>query len=74
MKAFFKEKKELIINQADKNEELILEEFIRKFNSQKFDIVFNKLLDINGEVSGMAIELIKKNDTEPSTPTETVED
>lgn len=74
MKAIFKEKKKLVLNSADRNEQLVLEEFIKKTDSGKFDIVYTKLLDINGDVNGMAIELVKKNSTEPSTPTETVED
>lgn len=68
MKALFKDKKNLVLNSADSNEQIVLEEFINKSNSGKFNIVFSKLLNINGEVNGMAIEL-KKIDTEPSTPT-----
>jgi hypothetical protein len=74
MKAIFKEKKKLVLNSADSNEQLILEEFIKKCDSEKFSIVFTKLLDINGDISGMSIELVSKKETEPSTPTETVED
>ncbi len=69
MKALFKNKKDLVLNSADSNEQIVLEEFINKSNSGKFDVVFTKLLDINGEVNGMAIEL-KKKETEPSTPTD----
>ena len=70
MKAVFKEKKKLVLNSADSNEELILEEFIKKANNKKFDIVYTKLLDINGDVNGMAIELVNKTTPEPSTPNE----
>lgn len=73
MKAIFKEKKKLVLNSADRNEQLVLEEFIKKANNNTFNIVYTKLLDINGDVNGMAIELVKKK-AEPSTPTETVED
>ena len=73
MKAIFKEKQELILNSADSNEQLILDEFINKANNGKFDVVYTKLLDINGDINGMAIELVKHEQTEPSTPTETVE-
>lgn len=62
MKAIFKDKKELIVNNADTNEQLILEEFIKKATNGNFDIVYSKLLDINGEVSGMAIDLKKKGE------------
>ena len=68
MKALFKNKKDLVLNSADSNEQIVLEEFINKSNSGKFNVVFTKLLDINGDVNGMAIEL-KKKETEPSTPT-----
>ena len=76
MKAIFKEKKKLVLNSADNNEELVLEEFIKKANNkEKFNIVFTRLLDINGDINGMSIELVnKKNDTEPSNSTENVED
>ena len=73
MKAIFKEKKKLVLNSADSNEQLVLDEFIKKADSGKFTVVYTKLLDINGDVKGMAIELVSKK-TEPSTPTETVED
>lgn len=73
MKAIFKEKKKLILNSADSNEQLVLDEFIKKADSGKFTVVYTKLLDINGDVNGMAIELVSKK-KEPSTPTETVED
>ena len=73
MKAIFKEKKKLVLNSADRNEQLVLEEFIKKANNSTFNVVYTKLLDINGDVNGMAIELVKKK-AEHSTPTETVED
>ena len=73
MKAIFKEKKKLVLNSADSNEQLVLDEFIKKADSGKFTVVYTKLLDINGDVNGMAIELVSKK-KEPSTPTETVED
>lgn len=88
MKAIFKENKKLVLNSADANEQLVLEEFIKKANSGNFNFTYNKLLDINGEVNGMAIELIRNKpveveekpteepideQTEPSTPTENVE-
>lgn len=73
MKAIFKENKKLVLNSADANEQLVLEEFIKKAKSNKFTFVYTKLLDINGEVNGVAIELAKVEPTEPSTPTD-VED
>ena len=73
MKAIFKEKKKLVLYAVYSNEQLVLDEFIKKADSGKFTVVYTKLLDINGDVNGMAIELVSKK-TEPSTPTETVED
>ncbi len=74
MKAIFKDKKKLVLNSADSNEKLVLDEFINKANkTDKFNIVFTRVLDINGDISGMTVELFKKK-TEPSTPTEDVED
>ena len=72
MKAIFKDKKKLVLNYADNNEQLILKDFIKKANSGKFNIVFNRLLDINGDINGMAIELEKINDE--STNIEVVEE
>ena len=72
MKAIFKEKKKLVLNSADSNEQLVLEEFIRKANEKdKYTLTYTKLLDINSDVNGMLIELVDV--TEPSTPNEAVE-
>lgn len=71
MKAIFKNKERLILNSADGNEQIMIDELITKADSGNFDIKFNKLLDINGDVDGMSIELLEK--TELSTPTETEE-
>lgn len=70
MKAIFKEKKQVVLNSADSNEQLVLDEFIRKYETGNFNIVYTKLLDINGDVNGMAIELVKKKPTEPPAPKE----
>ena len=78
MKAIFKDKKKIILNSADSNEQLVLEEFIKKANkTDKYDIIYTALVDINGDTNGMAIELVPvivEADTEPSTSTETVEE
>lgn len=73
MKAIFKDKKKLVLNSADSNEQLVLEEFINKAQeTDKYTITYTKLLDINSDVNGMMIELVDV--AEPSTPTEAVED
>lgn len=73
MKAIFKDKKKLVLNSADRNEQLVLEEFIKKAQeTDKYTITYTKLLDINSDVNGMMIELVDV--AEPSTPTEAVED
>lgn len=78
MKAIFKDKKKIVLNSADSNEQLVLEEFIKKAGKKdKYDIIYTALVDINGDTNGMAIELVPvvvENETEPSTPTETVEE
>ena len=38
MKAIFKEKKKLVLNSADRNEQLVLEEFIKKANNGTFNM------------------------------------
>ena len=73
MKAIFKDKKKLVLNSADSNEQLVLEDFINKAQeTDKYTITYPKLLDINSDVNGMMIELVDV--AEPSTPTEAVED
>ena len=73
MKAIFKDKKKLVLNSADSNEQLVLEEFINKAQeTDKYTITYTKLLDINSDVNGMMIELVDV--AEPSTPTKAVED
>lgn len=73
MKAIFKDKKKLVLNSADSNEQLVLEDFINKAQeTDKYTITYTKLLDINSDVNGMMIELVDV--AEPSTPTEAVED
>jgi len=71
MKAIFKENNKLVLNSADRNEQLVLGDFIQKATNGEYSINYTKTLDINGDISGMVIEL---SSTEPSTPTEAVED
>ena len=69
MKAIFKDKKQLVLNSADSNEQIVLEDFIKKAKKESNQVIYTKLVDINGDIDGMAIEIVPA-DTEPSTPIE----
>ena len=71
MKAIFKENDKLVLNSADRNEQLVLGDLIQKVTNGNYSINYTKTLDINGDISGMVIEL---SDTKPSTPNRAVED
>jgi hypothetical protein len=64
MYAKFQNQNSLIVNSADENEQFILADFIRMANSGEYELVINKLLDINGDTTGICIELVEK--PEPS--------
>lgn len=66
MYAKFADQDKLIVNSADENEQFIIADFIKMYNSGEYEIIINKLLDINGDATGICIELIKK--TEPIAP------
>lgn len=68
MKAIFKDKKQLVLNSADSNEQIVLEDFIKKAKKESNQVIYTKLVDINGDIDGMAIEIVPA-DTEPSAPT-----
>lgn len=71
MKAIFKDNNDLIINLADDNERIILEDFNDKYNSGEYDLEFHKTLNINGDIDGMVIQLKEKEQPEPNVePTE----
>ena len=58
----FLDKKRLIVNSADSNEQLVLADFIERANSGDYELVIDKLLDINGDPTGICIELVKKSE------------
>jgi hypothetical protein len=60
MYAKFQNQNSLIVNSADENEQFILADFIRMANSGEYELVINKLLDINGDTTGICIELVEK--------------
>lgn len=66
MYAKFLDQDKLVVNSADENEQYILADFIKMANSGEYELVINKLLDINGDTTGVCIELVKKS--ELSTP------
>ncbi len=66
MYAKFVNQNKLIVNSADEAEQFILADFIRMANSDEYELIINKLIDINGDVSGVCIEVIEK--TETTTP------
>lgn len=59
MNAIFKDNNKIIVNGADSSEKILLEEFCNSLVEGK-EIKLTKLYDINGVVSGIAIEIVDK--------------
>lgn len=59
MKAIFKSDDMLIINSADSTERLLANSFVEKANSGEMVFEVNKLVDINGDIAGMSLALVK---------------
>lgn len=57
MNAIFKDDNKIIINGADSSEKILLEELCNKVEEGK-TVKITKLFDINGDVSGIAVELV----------------
>lgn len=66
MYAKFADNDKLIINSADESEQFILQDFLDNAKSGKYELIINKLLDINGDVSGICIELVEVSDPQTS--------
>jgi len=66
MYAKFVNQNKLIVNSADETEQFILADFIAMANSDEYELIINKLVDINGDVSGVCIELVEKAEAVPS--------
>ncbi|MBO7615078.1 MAG: hypothetical protein J6T15_05220 [Bacilli bacterium] len=64
MYAKFLSQDKLVVNSADDSEQLILADYIDKANSKDYEIVINKLLDINGNTSGVCLEVVKNKEEE----------
>lgn len=67
MNAIFKTKDRLLITGSDKDEKILIKSFVESVKDK--DIVVNPLVDINGEETGLSIELVEKSvetDTEVS--------
>lgn len=72
MYSIFKDTNRLLINGANESEQLVMAEFIEMAKSGNYELVINKLLDINGDATGMCIELVEivDNKSEPSDSSE----
>lgn len=66
MYAKFLDQDKLVVNSADESEQFIMADFIKMANSGDYELIINKLLDINGDATGVCIELVAKS--ELSTP------
>lgn len=66
MYAKFIDQSKLVVNSANESEQIVLADFIAMANSGNYELVINKLLDINGDTTGVCIELVAKS--ELSTP------
>ena len=67
MNAIFKTKDRILITGSDKDEKILIKSFVESVKDK--DIVVNPLVDINGEETGLSIELVEKSvetDTEVS--------
>lgn len=74
MYSIFKDTNRLLVNGANESEQLVMAEFIEMAKSGNYELVINKLLDINGDATGMCIELVEivnnNNNSEPSDSSE----
>lgn len=59
MNAIFKTKDRLLITGSDKDEKILIKSFVESVKDK--DIVVNPLVDINGEETGLSIELVEKS-------------
>lgn len=58
MNAIFKTKDRLLITGSDKDEKILIKSFVE--NVKDKDIEIKSLVDINGEETGLSIELVEK--------------
>lgn len=58
MNAIFKTKDRLLITGSDKDEKILIKSFVESVKDK--NIVINSLVDINGEETGLSIELVEK--------------
>lgn len=73
MYSIFKDTNRLLVNGANESEQLVMAEFIEMAKSGNYELVINKLLDINGDATGKCIELVEivnNNNSEPSDSSE----
>ena len=58
MNAIFKTKDRLLITGSDKDEKILIKSFVENVKDKEIEI--KSLVDINGEETGLSIELVEK--------------
>ena len=58
MNAIFKTKDRILITGSDKDEKILIKSFVE--NVKDKNIIIDSLTDINGEETGLSIELVEK--------------
>jgi hypothetical protein len=74
MYSIFKDTNRLLVNGANESEQLVMAEFIEMAKSGNYELVINKLLDINGDATGMCIELVEIVNNDNSEPSDSSEE
>lgn len=72
MIANFKNGNKIIITGADRAEALLISQLVSEAKADDKELTLNEFYDIDGDVNGLAIELIEKEVSEPETPVDEV--
>lgn len=70
MNATFKTQSRLLITGSDNDERLIIKEFIKAASDETKTFEVKSLVDINGDETGLSIELVDKSEVSEPTPSE----
>lgn len=70
MNATFKTQSRLLITGSDNDERLIIKEFIKAASDENKTFEVKPLVDINGDETGLSIELVDKSEVSEPTPSE----
>lgn len=70
MNATFKTQSRLLITGSDNDERLIIKEFIKAASDETKTFEVKPLVDINGDETGLSIELVDKSEVSEPTPSE----